>query len=184
MQPIENTTHKSGGGKNDAISVLMQDHKAVKKLFKEFESLKEEDSDEQKAEIVQQICAQLTIHAQIEEEIFYPAVRDAIDDEDLMDEAEVEHEGAKDLISQLEIMEPGDAQYDAKVTVLGEYIAHHVAEEEGRMFPQVKKAKLDLKALGAALHERKEELMAETDLMPEPHKIPAKKGDGVDKWAK
>ncbi|MDO8413748.1 MAG: hemerythrin domain-containing protein [Gallionellaceae bacterium] len=177
---MEKTKQQSAGsGKNDAISLLMQDHKAVKKLFKEFESLKDdEDSDDQKAEIVQQICTQLTIHAQIEEEIFYPAAREAIDDGDVIDEAEVEHAGVKELITQLESMQPGDDQYDAKVTVLSEYIKHHVGEEEGQMFPQVRKAKVDLQALGEALQERKEELMAEMDIMPEPHEIPAKSPSG------
>ena len=93
-------------------------------------------------------CQELTIHAQIEEEIFYPAVRDGIEDDDLMDEAEVGHASAKDLIAQLEAMEPGNDLYDARFTVLGEYIDHHVKEEQDEMFPKAKKAKLDLKALG------------------------------------
>ena len=169
---MEKSKQKSAGaGKDDAISLLMEDHKAVKKLFKEFESLKEEEDSEQKAEVVQQICTQLTIHAQVEEEIFYPAVREAIEDEDMMDEADVEHAGAKELIAQLEDMEPDDDHYDSKVTVLSEYIDHHVKEEEGQMFPQVKKAKLDIQALGAAILQRKEELMADMDIMPEPHEI-------------
>jgi hypothetical protein len=146
----------------DAIALLTADHKAVKALFKEFEGLSgEDDADEQKATLVEKICDELTVHAQIEEEIFYPAVRAAIEDEDLMDEADVEHETAKDLIAQLESMTPGDDHYDAKVTVLGEYIDHHVKEEEQEMFAKARKADVDAAALGRELAARKAELKAE-----------------------
>ena len=104
---------------------------------------------------------ELSIHAQAEEEIFYPAVRAAIKDDDLMDEADVEHAGAKNLIAQLEAMTPAHDHYDATVTVLGENIDHHVKEEEEKMFPKAKKAKVDTAALGAALIQRKHELLAE-----------------------
>ncbi|MHB8471442.1 MAG: hemerythrin domain-containing protein [Gammaproteobacteria bacterium] len=147
----------------DAITLLTEDHKKVLKLFKDFEKLGKQDDSEGKEELVRQICTELTVHAQIEEEIFYPAVRDAISDDDLLDEAEVEHASAKDLIAQLESMQPGDELYDAKVTVLGEYINHHVKEEQGEMFPKVKKADLDLAALGEAMQQRKEELLGELD---------------------
>jgi hemerythrin superfamily protein len=150
--------------KDDAISLLTEDHAEVKKMFKEFEKMKEEeDNEDEKAELVARICEALTVHAQIEEEIFYPAVREALDEDaqDVMDEADVEHASAKDLIAQLEESEPGDDHYDAKVTVLGEMINHHVKEEEGQMFPQAKKAKVDMDALGAELMQRKEQLMAE-----------------------
>ena len=146
----------------DAIALLTEDHKAVQKIFKEFEKLKQNDgSDEEKSELVLRACQELTVHAQIEEEIFYPAVRDGIDDDDLMDEAEVEHASAKDLIAQLESMEPGNDLFDARFTVLGEYIDHHVKEEQEEMFPKAKKAKLDLVALGEDLAQRKKELRAE-----------------------
>jgi hemerythrin-like domain-containing protein len=145
----------------DAIQLLTADHKEVKAMFKEFESLKEkEDADDEKGDLVQRICTALTIHATVEEEIFYPAVREAIDDEDLMDEADVEHACAKDLIAQLEEASPGDDHYDAKVTVLGELVDHHVKEEEGEMFPKAKKA-IDAVAVGVELAERKAELQAE-----------------------
>ena len=145
----------------DAIALLTEDHKAVQKIFKEFEKLKQnEGSDEEKSELVLRACQELTVHAQIEEEIFYPAVRDGIDD-DLMDEAEVEHASAKDLIAQLESMEPGNDLFDARFTVLREYIDHHVKEEQEEMFPKAKKAKLDLVALGEDLAQRKKELRGE-----------------------
>jgi hemerythrin superfamily protein len=152
---------KSGSGAQaeDAIAMLMADHKKVKKLFSDFDKLKEEGSDEDKAAIVDEICNELKIHTELEEEIFYPAVRKAIDDSDLMDEALVEHAGAKDLIAQLEDASPEDELYDAKVTVLGEQIQHHVKEEEGDMFPKAKKAKVDTEALGATMLKRKAALM-------------------------
>ncbi len=146
----------------DAISLLTADHKAVQKNFKEFEKLKKNDgSDEEKSGLVTRACHELTMHAQIEEEIFYPAVRKAIEDDDLMDEADVEHASAKELIAQLESMEPDDDLYDARFTVLGEYINHHVKEEQDEMFPKAKKAKLDFKALGEELAQRKKELRVE-----------------------
>lgn len=159
-------TKKSGSDiqAQDAIALLMADHKKVKKLFSDFDKLKEEGSDEAKAAIVDQICSELKIHTELEEEIFYPAVRKAIDDSDLMDEALVEHAGAKDLIAQLEDASPEDDLYDAKVTVLGEQIDHHVKEEEGDMFPKAKKAKVDTEALGATMLKRKMALMEKMGL--------------------
>ena len=143
----------------DAIAMLMADHKKVKKLFSDFDKLKEEGGDEEKSAIVDQICNELKIHTELEEEIFYPAVRKAIGDSDLMDEALVEHAGAKDLIAQLEDASPEDDLYDAKVTVLGEQIDHHVKEEEGSIFPKAKKAKVDTEALGSTMTKRKIALM-------------------------
>ena len=157
----------------DAIAMLMADHKKVKSLFDQFKKMKD-GSEEEKAAVVEQICAELTVHAELEEEIFYPAVREKIGDEDLMDEALVEHAGAKDLIAQLENMNPGDDLYDAKVTVLGEQIDHHVKEEEGEMFPKVKKAKVDTTALGAEMASRKEEL-ASPDEDPVARTAPSKR---------
>ncbi len=145
----------------DAIVMLMADHKKVKTLFSQFQKLKEGGGEEEKTSLVQQICTELKIHTQIEEEIFYPAVRKAIEDADLMDEALVEHAGAKELVAQLEEADPADDLYDAKVTVLGEQIDHHVKEEEGEMFPKAKKAKVDTESLGKAMTKRKQELQAE-----------------------
>ena len=144
----------------DAIQLLTAEHKEVDTLFKEYEKLAEKDgSDEEKETLARQICLMLTVHATTEEEIFYPAAREALDDEDLLDEAEVEHASAKDLIAQIESGSPSDPLYDAKVKVLGEYIRHHVKEEEREIFPLARKTKLDLKALGAILSEEKDALM-------------------------
>ena len=152
-------------GTQDAIALLIEDHKKVQKMFKDYDRLKEQDgADVDKSQLCKQICDELTIHTHIEEEIFYPAARAAIDEEDMLDEAEVEHASAKDLISQLDSMQPDDDLYDAKVTVLGEYIRHHVKEEQDKMFPKVKKTKLDLNALGEEMLERKQELQAEMGL--------------------
>ena len=145
----------------DAIELLTDDHEKVKGLFEEFDALSGDDSSlEEKGAIVQQICQELIVHTAIEEEIFYPAARAAIDDDDLLDEAIVEHASAKDLIEQLQAMTPDDDQYDAKVKVLKEYIEHHVKEEEEEMFPKIRAAELDLEHYGEQLAERKEELMA------------------------
>ena len=159
----KSTSTSTSTSKNapDAIALLMDDHKKVKAMFKEFEKLKKQDGNEgEKDELVGRICSELTIHAQVEEEIFYPAVRAAGVDDDLMDEADVEHAGAKDLIAQLEDMKPGDDHYDAKVTVLGESIDHHVKEEHEEMFPKAKKTKVDMAELGAQIAQRKKELQA------------------------
>jgi hemerythrin superfamily protein len=153
------TKRSTGAQALDAIAMLMADHKKVKKLFSDFDKLKEEGGDDEKSAIVDQICNELKIHTELEEEIFYPAVRKAIDDSDLMDEALVEHAGAKDLIAQLEDASPEDDLYDAKVTVLGEQIDHHVKEEEGSIFPKAKKAKVDTEALGSTMTKRKIALM-------------------------
>lgn len=142
----------------DAIKLLKDDHREVKAYFKQYENL---EDDAEKQALADRICLALTVHAQIEEEIYYPATREAIDDDDLLDEAEVEHASAKQLIAEIQAMKAGDRLFDAKVTVLGEYIDHHVEEEESEMFPESRDSDLDLKALGAQLAERKAELMAQ-----------------------
>ena len=153
------TQRKAKSGTSmDAIAMLEADHKKVQKAFKDFEKLKETGKRREKEAIVQQTCADLTVHTKIEEEIFYPAVRKAIKDGDLMDEATVEHAGAKNLIAQLTSMQPGDDLYDAKFTVLGENVNHHVKEEQDEMFPKVRKTGLDLTALGQQMAQRKAQL--------------------------
>jgi hemerythrin-like domain-containing protein len=145
--------------RQDAVTLLRQDHKNVLGMFKDFQKLTEKEGGEaDKAELARKICEELKVHTTIEEEIFYPAVRAAIDEELMMNEATVEHESAKVLIGEIEDMQPGDELYDAKVTVLGEYIKHHVDEEHKEMFPKAKKADVDLGALGEQLLARKQEL--------------------------
>jgi hypothetical protein len=147
----------------DACDLLDADHKAVKKLFSEYEELTEArgNTREKKQRLAERICRELLVHTQIEEEIFYPAIRKVIGEELLMDEAEVEHASARDLIAQIQGMEPGDAIYDAKVLVLGEYVDHHVKEERTEMFPKARASKADLVKMRDLLQSRKEELMAE-----------------------
>lgn len=140
----------------NAIDLLTDDHEKVRKMFKKFEKIHEDATPEEKQELVEQICEELTLHTTAEEEIFYPAAREAIDDDDLLNEAEVEHASAKDLIEQIQSMDVSDPMYDAKVTVLGEYVDHHVKEEEKEMFPKAKKAKLDLETLGEQIMAMKE----------------------------
>ena len=145
-----------------AIDMLKEDHAKVRKAFKEFENMDRSDTETCR-QVVKTVCEDLKVHTTLEEEIFYPAVRAAIEDEDIMNEAAVEHETAKMLIEQLENSGPDDPQYFATFTVLGEYVMHHVKEEEGEMFPQAKKAKdLDLQALGEEMRTRKEELVGAT----------------------
>jgi hemerythrin superfamily protein len=172
--PTDTKKSAAGPEAQDAIALLMADHKKVKKLFSDFDKLKEEGSDEDKSAIVEQICNELKVHTELEEEIFYPAVRKAIDDSDLMDEALVEHAGAKDLVAQLEDASFDDELYDAKVTVLGEHIDHHVKEEEGDMFPKAKKAKVDTEALGATMLKRKIALMGKMGMKAEDDDIDEK----------
>lgn len=143
----------------DAIALLKEDHARVKQAFKEFEKMDHDDTATMQ-ELVRVVCEELKVHAAIEEEIFYPAVREAIEDEDLMNEAIVEHASAKDLIAQLEGMEAEDPMFAATFTVLCEYVLHHAKEEESEMFPEVRKAKLDLDRLGRKMMARKEEMMA------------------------
>ena len=150
---------KTNAKKYDAVDLLDADHVAVKKLFTAYKKLCDNDaSSEDKEEIATQICQALSVHAQIEEEIFYPQVREAINDDNLLDEAEVEHSTAKDLIAQLTDMNSDDDLYDAKVKVLGEYIDHHVKEEREEMFVKARKTNLDLVAMADELSARKIEL--------------------------
>jgi hemerythrin superfamily protein len=144
----------------DAVALLKADHRAVEKLFGQFEKAK--DTDRKKA-LADKICLELRIHMQIEEEIFYPTSREFLKDEDIVDEAVVEHAAAKDLMGEIEGMAPTEDLYDAKVTVLQEQIEHHVEEEETEYFPKVKKTDMDIKAIGARLKARKEELTAQMD---------------------
>jgi hemerythrin superfamily protein len=165
MHTNQSTTAKrrttSGKTGSDAIALLIDDHDKVKKMFKEYEKISKNNDEEKKEALATQICKELTVHAQLEEEIFYPAVREGIDDDALMNEAMVEHAEAKGLIAQIQSMPASNPLYDATVKVLGENIEHHIGEEQKDMFPKVKKLNLDLKELGREMAERKETLMQE-----------------------
>src|ERR1700738_3969761 len=142
-----------------AVDLLEQDHREVEEWFDEYDELKEDDA--RKAELAQKICLALKVHAQIEEEIFYPQAREATKDNDLIDEAVVEHATVKNLIAEIESMEVGEDLYDAKIRVLGEMVKQHIKEEEESLSPDLGPATIDLEGFGKELAERKEELMAE-----------------------
>ena len=149
---------KSAASKaQDAIALLKADHKAVDALFADFSSTR---SASKKKALVASICNALSVHAQVEEEIFDPAVKAALKDRQLVPEAVVEQATMKDLIAQIEGVEPDGEDYDAKVMVLGEYVKHHVKEEHTEMFPKARATTLDMAALGTRLAQRKAELLA------------------------
>ncbi len=146
----------------DATELLAADHREVRDLFAAYRKLAEGRADAgERRPLAEEICTLLTVHAAIEEEIFYPEARAAGVESDLLDEAEVEHAAAKDLIAQIRDMDAGDALYDAKVKVLGEYVDHHVAEEEGELFAKCRASSMDRSAVGARLAARHTELMSE-----------------------
>src|SRR3954469_3223536 len=152
-------TRRTGRRDPLAVTLLKKDHREVEGWFDEYEQLEE---DREKLELFNRIALALKVHTMIEEEIFYPEERGEVED-DMLDEAYVEHDGAKKMIAEIEAMKPSDEFYDAKVKVLGEYIKHHVKEEEqpGGIFAQAKKGDEDLEAMGERLKARKEELTAE-----------------------
>src|SRR4051812_37179754 len=143
----------------NAIAMLKEDHEYVKKAFRAFEKMDHEDH-EAVHNLVSQVCEALEVHTTVEEELFYPAARKAIKDEDLMNEAEVEHDSAKSLIRRLKRMKPDDPKYAATFTVLGEYVKHHVKEEESEIFPKARRRRMNLERLGNRLLARKIQLTA------------------------
>lgn len=152
-----------------AIDLLSRDHREVEQLFDQFKKMTEKgektaQNGMSKRDLVKKACAMLTVHAQIEEEIFYPALRKALDEDDLLNEAQVEHNSAKQLIAELQSMRANDKLHDATFTVLGEYVRHHVREEEQEMFKEARKSEIDLDDLGKRLMKRKRELMEEHGL--------------------
>jgi hemerythrin-like domain-containing protein len=166
------TRPSRASARDDAVSMLMEDHKNVQKLFRDFEKAHEAEDDEACEQIARLACAELEVHTTLEEELFYPAAREVLgEDEDLIDEAEIEHQSAKELIAQLDAMEPDDRKFAATFTVLAEYVQHHIKEEEREMFPKVKKAKLDVDSLGEEMKARKAALADEKGLVdPETRK--------------
>lgn len=141
----------------DPIKMLIEDHREVARMVEQFQKLKDGDED-LKAALVEQICAALSIHSELEEQIFYPAVRKAIGDDDMLDEAIVEHQTLTRLIEDLETMEPDEPLFDAKVKVLSEYVQHHVREEESEMFRKAAEADLDMVQLGREMAVLRREL--------------------------
>lgn len=148
------------GKESNAIELLKHDHREVDSMFKQFEA---EDQSRSKAEMAQHICLSLIVHSEIEEELFYPAAQRALEEEgrDLVSEAKVEHMSLKRLIDDISGSSPNDELFEARMTVLKEYVKHHVHEEEHELMPQVKKTAIDLEALGARLLERKQALIRE-----------------------
>ena len=144
----------------EATALLRADHKHVSELFEQYEETR---SQAKKKSLVAEICNELTVHAQIEEEIFYPAVKAALKDKEMVPEAVVEHATLKDLIAQVKDEEPDGEMYDARIKVMSEYVKHHVKEEQDEMFPKARGTKLDMEALGEQMAARKEELLASLD---------------------
>jgi len=168
------TQNRSSDSPRDAIALLKEDHRTVSALFEEFEKADEEEQ----SSIAQRVCQLLTVHATIEEELLYPAAKEVFDDEeetDLVNEAEVEHASAKELIAKIEGMASDDEHFKATVTVLSEYIKHHVKEEETELFPQLKKTDLDLKELGGRLADRKFALMEQMGIEEQESAQPRKR---------
>ena len=155
----QSSNRNTQGASPSALELLEQDHREVEEWFDEYNELKEEDN--RRGALAEKICLALKVHAQIEEEIFYPQAREATKDNDLIDEAAVEHATVKHLIGEIEGMEVGEELYDAKIRVLGEIVKHHIKEEEEELFPELVPTKMDLDAVGKELAKRKEELMAE-----------------------
>ena len=155
----KSTARRTGKGAPDAIQLLKDDHRQVEEWFDRFEAT---NGEKTKVDLARKICKALKVHTQIEEEIFYPAYLEATGDDDMHDEAHVEHEGAERLIAQIETGSPGVDMWEAKVTVLSEMIKHHVKEEEQRdgMFARARKSDMDLQELGEQMAARKKELMA------------------------
>lgn len=149
---------RSTSAQDRVIKSLKDDHKRVKKAYREFQRLDEDGDTEACGAIVAQVLDELTVHAALEEELLYPAARSALEDESLIDEAEVEHESMHIFIEQLRGMTPDADKFGARFTVLCEYVLHHVKEEEGEIFPQLEKTDLDWDGLADAMTQRREEL--------------------------
>jgi hemerythrin-like domain-containing protein len=165
----------SSRGRPLAIELLMADHRKVEDLLEQYEGEKDADEETRRA-IAQKICNELTVHAQVEEEILYPWLRENLDDVAMVEEAEIEHGTAKDLIAQIEDSDAVDEAYNARVKVLGEYVKHHVKEEETEIFPAVEGEKEALDELGQQIASRKDEIMEELGIAAE-----AEEGAASDK---
>jgi iron-sulfur cluster repair protein YtfE (RIC family) len=165
-QPAPHAPAASHDTSRDILQLLADEHREVKALFQHYHRLAQAGGKgDERMLLASQICVALTLHAQVEEEILYPAARAALaHDGELVDEAYVEHAGAKSLVAQLKTMTSDQPMFDAKVTVLGEYVDHHVREEENELFPKLRKTALDLQGMGTRMADRRKQLMA----LPEP----------------
>ena len=165
--PVQTTVRRNPPGQTpDVLALLSADHAEVHAHFERYRQLVEQDADsDERGALAERICSMLSVHATLEEQFFYPAARAAGVESDLLDEADVEHASAKSLIAQIEALSPGDRLYDAKVIVLGEYVDHHVAEEEGELFPQCRASGMDLREIVMPMAQRRVELM-EAEIPP------------------
>lgn len=159
--PSPRNTRAATQARSQILDDLREDHKRVRKAYRQFQKLDAEEDAEECQALVAQVLDELSVHASLEEELLYPAARQALSDESLIDEAEVEHESLHVLIDQLRGMTPEDEKYAARFTVLCEYVMHHVKEEEGEMFPKLEHARLDWEGLAADMDERRNELTGE-----------------------
>lgn len=153
----------------DAIALLLEDHRRLATMFEDYEALAAlEGAEDDKERLSAQACAELALHMQVEEEVFYPAVRAALTDGDRLDEAGGGHQGARELMRRLECMEADDRRYDATVKLLGERVVRHFGEEQDEILPRAGKARLDFGALGLKMLALKRALLAETKLAEAP----------------
>lgn len=169
------TSRANSEAREEILNLLKEDHKRAKKAFRDFEKMDHQD-EEACQELVTRTVAELEIHAEIEEDLFYPAVRNALSDDALINEAEVEHMTFKTLIAQLKEMDPSDEKYTATFTVLGEYVKHHVKEEESEMFQGLSRARLDWTGLLEEANQLRQDLMAKRGLIQPSQE----QGDSVD----
>lgn len=150
--------HSGNVNADTPSALLIEDHELVLKMFKDYEDLKSKNSNSEKQKLAMKICEELKVHTQIEEELYYPRMREQTDEVSMLNEAKVEHDSAEQLISEIESMSGDEELFDAKVKVLGEYVKHHIKEEQNEMFPAAKKAGIETPELAHELLERKEEL--------------------------
>jgi len=161
--PKKPATERAAPRKPDAIALLKEDHQKVSALFEQYGKSR---SASKKQSIVADICRELSIHATVEEEIFYPAVKAALKDKELVPEATIEHATIKEFIAKVDGKVPDGEMFDAHIQVMGEYVKHHVKEEQTEMFPKARKTNLDMLELGQRILDRKQELMADPESIP------------------
>jgi hemerythrin superfamily protein len=161
QEPIMPRTAIAKSAASEIIDLLEEDHNKVLALFAEFRQLRGSDNDEAKQSLVESACTELVIHAQVEEEYLYPALANALDDSESVEESEIEHTAIRQLIAAIESMQAGDARYDACFTVLGEYVEHHVAKERLHVFPAMQACTTDLRGLVQDIRHRRTELRSE-----------------------